>query len=88
MLTHPRVTCGLYINIILVDYVRVILNLNRTNSDWNLDPRAHVGTGVDDIPQGMQSLESQVVACELIFLQPSVTKSAWSSILSTDGIQP
>jgi hypothetical protein len=33
------VTCGLYVNIILKDYVRVILNLNRTNTQWTLDPR-------------------------------------------------
>jgi hypothetical protein len=37
--TGRLVTCGLYINIVLHDYVRVILNLNRTNSTWNLDPR-------------------------------------------------
>jgi hypothetical protein len=34
-----RVTCGLYINIVLNDYVRTILGLNRTNDTWNLDPR-------------------------------------------------
>ncbi len=33
-------TCGLYVNIILKDYVRTILNLNRTNSAWALDPRS------------------------------------------------
>jgi len=33
------VTTGLYVNIILVDYVRTILNLQRTNSPWRLDPR-------------------------------------------------
>jgi len=38
-LTDDRVTCGLYINIVLNDYVRAILGLNRTNSTWNLDPR-------------------------------------------------
>ena len=34
-----RVTCGLYINVILNDYVRTILALNRTNDTWSLDPR-------------------------------------------------
>ena len=34
-----RVTCGLYINIVLNDYVRSILGLNRTNDTWSLDPR-------------------------------------------------
>jgi Animal haem peroxidase len=33
------VTSGLYVNIILTDYVRTILNLNRTSSTWTLDPR-------------------------------------------------
>ena len=43
--TGRLITCGLYINIILVDYVRVILNLNRTNSNWQLDPRADIKDG-------------------------------------------
>jgi hypothetical protein len=34
------VTCGLYVNVVLYDYVRTILGLNRTNDLWNLDPRA------------------------------------------------
>lgn len=36
-----RVTCGLYVNIILGDYLRTILNLNEnpTPSNWKLDPR-------------------------------------------------
>ncbi|KAI6364264.1 hypothetical protein MCOR08_006210 [Pyricularia oryzae] len=42
------VTSGLYINITLVDYVRNIVNLNRVDTTWTLDPRqdagAHVGT--------------------------------------------
>lgn len=32
--TGRLITCGLYINIILIDYVRTILNLNRTDDDW------------------------------------------------------
>jgi len=38
---HFSITCGLYVNIILGDYLRTILNLNRDNSgsDWKLDPR-------------------------------------------------
>ncbi|KAF1991439.1 hypothetical protein K402DRAFT_409649 [Aulographum hederae CBS 113979] len=36
------ITCGLYINIILIDYVRTILNLQRTNSNWALDPRMEI----------------------------------------------
>jgi linoleate 8R-lipoxygenase / 9,12-octadecadienoate 8-hydroperoxide 8R-isomerase len=37
--TGRLITCNLYVNIILKDYVRVILNLNRTDSSWSLDPR-------------------------------------------------
>ena len=38
--TGRLITCGLYVNIILTDYVRTILNLNVTDSNWQLDPRA------------------------------------------------
>jgi linoleate 8R-lipoxygenase/9,12-octadecadienoate 8-hydroperoxide 8R-isomerase len=41
--TGRLVTCGLYVNIILKDYVRTILNLNRTKSPWALDPRTDMG---------------------------------------------
>lgn len=41
--TARLITCGLYVNIILTDYVRTILNLNRTNSTWTLDPRDNFG---------------------------------------------
>jgi hypothetical protein len=34
--TARLVTSGLYINIILVDYVRTIINLNRSNTTWTL----------------------------------------------------
>ncbi|KAJ6259386.1 Psi-producing oxygenase [Drechslerella dactyloides] len=37
--TARLVTSSLYINIVLTDYLRTILNLNRTSSTWNLDPR-------------------------------------------------
>lgn len=40
--TARLVTSGLYINIILVDYVRTILNLNKTDSNWALNPRADI----------------------------------------------
>jgi hypothetical protein len=33
----------LYVNIILKDYVRTILSLNRTSSTWDLDPRTREG---------------------------------------------
>lgn len=44
--TARLVTCGLYVNIILKDYVRTILNLNRTDSAWSLDPRAEIKDGL------------------------------------------
>ncbi|EAU35794.1 hypothetical protein ATEG_03992 [Aspergillus terreus NIH2624] len=44
--TGRLVTCGLYINIILKDYVRTILNINRTNSTWSLDPRMDMKDGL------------------------------------------
>jgi linoleate 8R-lipoxygenase / 9,12-octadecadienoate 8-hydroperoxide 8R-isomerase len=41
--TSRLITCGLYVNIILKDYVRVILNLQTTESVWDLDPRTKQG---------------------------------------------
>jgi linoleate 8R-lipoxygenase / 9,12-octadecadienoate 8-hydroperoxide 8R-isomerase len=40
--TGRLITCGLYVNIILGDYVKTILNLNKTNSNWVLDPRVDI----------------------------------------------
>ncbi|OCT53325.1 Psi-producing oxygenase A [Cladophialophora carrionii] len=42
--TARLVTSGLYVNIILKDYVRTILNLNRADTLWNLDPRSEEGS--------------------------------------------
>ncbi|KAF1966227.1 heme peroxidase [Bimuria novae-zelandiae CBS 107.79] len=47
--TGRLITCGLYVNIILIDYVRTILDLNRTDSNWQLNPRADV----KDLPIGV-----------------------------------
>lgn len=41
------VTSGLYVNIILTDYVRTILNLNQSNSTWTLDPRISLDDPLD-----------------------------------------
>lgn len=43
--TARLITCGLYVNIILIDYVRTILNLNRTDEDWQLNPRLNIPDG-------------------------------------------
>ncbi|KAF2639404.1 hypothetical protein P280DRAFT_61005 [Massarina eburnea CBS 473.64] len=47
--TGRLITCGLYVNIILLDYVRTILNLNRTDSNWQLNPREEI----KDLPMGV-----------------------------------
>jgi hypothetical protein len=41
--TARLVTSGLYINITLLDYVRNIINLNRVDTTWTLDPRQEMG---------------------------------------------
>lgn len=41
--TARLITSGLYINITLVDYVRNIVNLNRCDTTWTLDPRQEMG---------------------------------------------
>ena len=41
--TARLVTSGLYINITLLDYVRNIVNLNRVDTTWTLDPRQEMG---------------------------------------------
>ncbi|KAI9695134.1 MAG: hypothetical protein M1820_008902 [Bogoriella megaspora] len=54
--TGRLVTCGLYINITLIDYVRTIVNVNRTNSTWTLDPRVDMEGkifGKDGTPRGV-----------------------------------
>ncbi|KAF2860876.1 linoleate diol synthase [Piedraia hortae CBS 480.64] len=48
--TARLVTCVLYVNIILKDYVRTILNLNSSGNkwsgtEWNLDPRMEIENG-------------------------------------------
>lgn len=50
--TGRLITCGLYINITLYDYLRTIVNLNRTNSTWCLDPRVKMGEH-EKTPSGM-----------------------------------
>ncbi|KAI9876850.1 MAG: hypothetical protein M1823_007202, partial [Watsoniomyces obsoletus] len=58
--TARLVTCGLYINVILIDYVRTILNLNRSNSTWTLDPRKPLGDvfGGEGTPSGIGNVVS------------------------------
>ncbi|KAH9826945.1 psi-producing oxygenase A-like [Teratosphaeria destructans] len=49
--TGRLITCGLYVNIILIDYVRTILNLNRTDENWQLNPRVEMD-GAGSPPRG------------------------------------
>ena len=53
--TGRLVTCGLYINITLYDYLRTIINLNRSNTTWCLDPRVDMekAFGHDGTPRGV-----------------------------------
>ncbi|KAL2052222.1 hypothetical protein ABVK25_007381 [Lepraria finkii] len=53
--TGRLITCGLYINITLLDYLRTIVNLNRSNTTWTLDPRAEMGKifGKEGTPSGV-----------------------------------
>ncbi|KAF2087527.1 putative fatty acid oxygenase PpoC [Saccharata proteae CBS 121410] len=53
--TGRLITCGLYINITLGDYLRTIVNLNRSNTTWTLDPRVDMAkvTGTDGTPRGI-----------------------------------
>jgi hypothetical protein len=53
--TGRLVTCGLYMNITLLDYLRTIVNLNRSNTTWTLDPRVDMDSifGKDGTPRGI-----------------------------------
>lgn len=44
--TGRLITCGLYVNCIMKDYVRTILNINRIDSTWSLDPRSKTRKGM------------------------------------------
>jgi linoleate 8R-lipoxygenase/9,12-octadecadienoate 8-hydroperoxide 8R-isomerase len=58
--TGRLITGGLYINMVLVDYVRTILNLNKTNSDWALNPRAEI-SGTPEATGNQVSAEFNLV---------------------------
>ncbi|KAF9877234.1 fatty acid oxygenase [Colletotrichum karsti] len=52
--TARLITTGLYVSIILRDYVRTILGMNRTDSSWALDPRTNEGKSIlsQQTPEG------------------------------------
>ncbi|RFU30727.1 hypothetical protein B7463_g5603, partial [Scytalidium lignicola] len=59
--TGRLVTCGLYVNIVLKDYVRTILSLNRVGTQWDLDPRTEEGKTLFNSPAA-EGLGNQVSA--------------------------
>ncbi|ATY62963.1 fatty acid [Cordyceps militaris] len=61
--TARLVTSGLYINITLIDYVRNIVNLNRADTTWTLDPRQEMGVAVGT-KEGSQSGVGNAVSAE------------------------
>ena len=61
--TARLITSGLYINITLIDYVRNIVNLNRVDTTWTLDPRQEMGVDVGT-PDGAEAGIGNVVSAE------------------------
>ncbi|KAG5949373.1 hypothetical protein E4U53_005905 [Claviceps sorghi] len=61
--TARLVTSGLYINITVVDYVRNIVNLNRVDTPWTLDPRKEMGVA-KGTARGAESGVGNVVSAE------------------------
>lgn len=64
--TARLITGGLYVNIVLYDYVRTILDLNRTNSAWSLDPRVEerqsiIGKGASEAQGNQVSAEFNLI---------------------------
>jgi hypothetical protein len=70
-----RVACALYVNVAMNDYVRTILNLHRTGSTWNLDPRKDYPEifGQDALEKGIGNQVS--VEFNLIYRWHSVISS-------------
>ena len=60
--TGRLVTCGLYMNITLLDYLRTIVNLNRSNTTWTLDPRVEMGAQVMGQASAPRGIGNQVSA--------------------------
>lgn len=72
--TGRLVTCGLYVNIILKDYIRTILGLNRINNAWDLDPRSDTGRAL--FGKGAQEAGGNQVSIEFNLIY------RWHSCLS------
>ncbi|KPM39214.1 Psi-producing oxygenase A [Neonectria ditissima] len=91
--TGRLITCGLYINIVLGDYLRTILNLNRSPvaSNWKLDPREDFDTVFDEegTPRGIGNQVS--VEFNMIYRWHSATSAQdekWTNDLFRDIFGP
>lgn len=94
--TARLVTCGLYVNIILHDYVRTILNLQTVDSSWTLDPRADCENIFDErgIPSGIGNQVS--VEFNLVYRWHSTISARdvkwiedlYCDIFKTENIEP
>lgn len=53
--TARLIVCGMYASIALGDYLRAIMNLHHSNTDWSLDPRMEIGKQYDGegVPRGV-----------------------------------
>lgn len=63
MMVRCRITCGMYINISIHDYLRVLTRVHLKNTPWTLDPRKEVPLAVID-PRGMQRGQGNQVSVE------------------------
>jgi Animal haem peroxidase len=94
--TARLVTCGLYVNIILHDYVRTILNLQTTDSTWTLDPRSDCENIFDEhgVPSGIGNQVS--VEFNLVYRWHSAiserdatwVEDMYKDIFQTEDIEP
>lgn len=52
--TSRLIVCGFYVSIALGDYLRAIMNLHYSDTDWCLDPRQEIGKQYDGegVPRG------------------------------------
>ncbi|KAI5797521.1 heme peroxidase [Peziza echinospora] len=65
--TGRLITCGLYVNISLHDYIRAIVNMPATATTWTLDPRIEIEKKLFDkvgVPRGV----GNQVSCEFNLL--------------------
>ncbi|TWU70930.1 hypothetical protein ED733_001561 [Metarhizium rileyi] len=53
--TARLIVCAMYASIALGDYLRAIINLHNSNTDWSLDPRMEIGKQFDSqgVPRGV-----------------------------------